>query len=131
MSYETTFEIIYEYFYPHCTDEDKKTVNTDKAKEYLRAIFADFITYIDNEASIDYSAEKITTTSVMTEVEKNLLGLMLYKKHLDIQNMRYGKLFGLVSDSHKISNVGDVKKALREILNDTENKINNILATLL
>lgn len=127
----TNFTTIYDYFWVHCTDEDKKIATSYKAKEYLRAIFADFITYIDDEASIDYTSELITTTDTMTEVEKNLLGLMLYKKHIEIQNVKYGKLFSIISDSHRVTSVDTIKKALREVLNDTEEKINNILATLL
>lgn len=131
MSVTTSFAEINKYFYSHCTDEDKKVVTSDKCKEYLRAVFSDYIIYVESTANINYTTELITTDETMSEIEKNLLGLMMYKKHLEIQNMKYGKLANLTSDSHKITGLGDVKKALKDILDDTEKKINDFLATLL
>jgi DNA-binding SARP family transcriptional activator len=131
MATTTNFTVIYDYFYSHCTDEDKKAVNTDKCKQFLKAVFSEYITHVDSDASINYTTELITTSETMTEIQKNLLSLMMYREYASTQVKKYSKLTSIIADSHRISDVSSVKRTLKEIFDETETKINNYLATLL
>lgn len=131
MSVVTNFSTIYEYFYSQCTDEETTQTTTIKCDKFIKSKFANFITYIDNDATIDYTAKTITTTVVLTEDQYNLLGLWMYEKLKEDKVTKHSSLANLVSDSHKISGMGDVKKALREDLLDVKGQINDKLATLL
>ena len=125
------FEDIYDYFYSQCTDEEKKQNATPKCDQFIQAMFAEFIIYVDSDASISYTAKTFTTTSNLTEIQKYLLGLMMYRELKKEKVTKQSTLSNLVSDSHKITGMGEIKKAVREDYENVNNKINDILATFL
>jgi len=131
MSYIYDFEDIYSYFYAQCTDEEEKQNPTTKCDKYIQAKFANFVTYIDEDATIDYTVKQFTTTDELTEKLKNLLGLWMYERLKEDKVTKYSALTNIVSDAYKLTGMGDTKKSLREDLLKVSSKINDILATQL
>lgn len=125
------FEDIYDYFYSQCTDEEKKQNATPKCEQFIRAMFAEFIIYRDNDATINYTAKTFSTTNELIEIEKYLLGLMMYRELKKDKVTRHSGIYGLVSDSHKITGMNETKRALREDYETINGQVNDILATFL
>jgi len=131
MSYTYDFEDIYDYFWTQCTDEEVKQNSTIKCDQYIRAKFANFITYVDEDATIDYTAKTFVTTNILTEKLKNLLGMWMYEKLYENELSKYLKLVNIVSDSHRVTGIQDRVSNIRKRLDDIRTDVNNILATLL
>lgn len=124
----TSFKILYNTLDGRLNDSEITYLDgTSKRKNYLINAIPDFEDYF-RILTIDENNETITED--LTAKEKKLLALFMVREYYRQEKVKYSKIFGIVTDSTKISNVADVKKALQDNLNEIEVEINQLLATL-
>lgn len=131
MSVTTNYSDIYSYITAYGTSDDVTDLTDTKCKTLIKAIAADYIQRVDSEAVFNHTAFTVTTTAAMTELQKNVLGLMCYREYMVQENKKWSTIMSITNNAFSITDSSGVKRALQSVLDKIDKDLENKLATLL
>ena len=131
MSVTTNYSDVYSYITAYGTSDDVTALTDTKCKTLLKAIAADYIQRVDSEAVFSHTAFTITTTVAMTELQKNILGLMCYREYMIQENKKWSTVMSITNNAFSVTDSSGVKRALQSVLDKIDKDLENKLSTLL